>query len=186
MNDDQTKNLKDPRSFEERVFARFDAIDARFNTIDARFDAIDERFEVVEARLEKLEARSYDTKPIWEQALRSIMELTVEMGEVKTKVGVIEIRVGVIEEKVGGIEERVGVIEERVGVIEERVGGIEQQIVQMRADYAGLHDELVETQRDFKKKLDRRIELVLTTLLDTRDGIRDADDRITQLESKLA
>ena len=46
------------RSFEERVFARFDAIDAR---------------------LEKLEAKSYETKPIWERALAEVAETRLEM-----------------------------------------------------------------------------------------------------------
>lgn len=53
------------RSFEERIFARFDAIDARLDNVDAR--------------LQKLEAKSYDTKPIWERALAEIAETRREM-----------------------------------------------------------------------------------------------------------
>jgi hypothetical protein len=60
MNEEPTKDLPSKVSFEERVFARFDAIDARFDTVDAR--------------LEKLESRAYDTKLIWERALAAIME----------------------------------------------------------------------------------------------------------------
>jgi len=82
MNEEPTKELPNRSSFEERVFARFDAFDARFNAVDARFDAVD-------ARLERLESRAYDTKPIWERALAAIMELGLEMGEVKGKVGSI-------------------------------------------------------------------------------------------------
>jgi hypothetical protein len=41
MSEEHTQDLPDSRSFEERVFARFDAMDARFNAIDARFDAVD-------------------------------------------------------------------------------------------------------------------------------------------------
>src|SRR5439155_2693748 len=107
MNKEPTKELPNKRSFEERVFARFDAfdvrfdsvdarfdsvdarfnsVDARFNTVDARFNTVDARFDTVDARLEKLEARSYDTKPIWERALAKIMELGLEMGDGKSKV----------------------------------------------------------------------------------------------------
>lgn len=64
MSEDTTQN-QDGRSFEERVFARFDAIDARLNSMDER--------------LEKLEAKSYDTKPIWERALSEIQEVRTEM-----------------------------------------------------------------------------------------------------------
>ena len=67
MDEKSTKKLPTKLSFEERVFARFDSIDARFDTVEARFDT-------VEARLEKLEARGYDTKPIWERALKEIQE----------------------------------------------------------------------------------------------------------------
>lgn len=89
MNEEPTRKLPDARSFEERVFARFDSIDAR---------------------LEKLEARNYDTKPIWERALAAIMETGLEVGEIKTKVGVIEGKVSVIEEKVLTIENEISVI----------------------------------------------------------------------------
>lgn len=40
----------------------------------ARFDSIDER-------LEKFEARAYDTKPIWENALKEIAGTRIEMRE---------------------------------------------------------------------------------------------------------
>lgn len=90
MNETTTRGLPDKRSFEERVFARFDSVDARLGEIDSRFDH-------VEAGLEKLESHSYDTKPFWERALQAIMDTALEVGEIKTKVGVIETKVGVIE-----------------------------------------------------------------------------------------
>ena len=83
------------RPFEERVFARFDAVDvhlnafeARFDNVDARFDAVDSRLQKLEvraddtnSRLEKLEIRAYDTKPIWEQALKEIIETRREISK---------------------------------------------------------------------------------------------------------
>jgi chromosome segregation ATPase len=76
------------RPFEERVFARFDAIDARLNGVDARFDAVDARLQRLEvraddtnSRLEKLEIRSYDTKPIWEQALKEIVDTRRDLSK---------------------------------------------------------------------------------------------------------
>lgn len=36
MSDEKTQNLVDVRSFEERVFARFDALDARMDRMEAR------------------------------------------------------------------------------------------------------------------------------------------------------
>jgi len=62
------------RSFEERVFARFDAMDARFNALDSAVGALD-------ARVQKLEIRAYDTKPIWEQALKEIVDTRRELSK---------------------------------------------------------------------------------------------------------
>ena len=61
MSEDKTADMSGPRSFEERVFARFDALDRRLDNFAAR--------------LERLEAKSYDTKPIWEQALAELLAL---------------------------------------------------------------------------------------------------------------
>lgn len=85
--------MSDGRSFEERVFARFDAMDARFNVIDSRFDAVDARFDAVEARLQALESqaerRALETKSIWERALREILELKQGLSNVERKIDVL-------------------------------------------------------------------------------------------------
>ncbi|HSQ19238.1 MAG TPA: hypothetical protein VLR92_02575 [Blastocatellia bacterium] len=147
MNEEPTREFTDRKSFEERVFARFDAIEQRFDGVYARFD-------VIEVRLEKLESRSYDTKPIWERALAAITHTNLEVGEIKSKVEAIENRLATVEGDVAGL----------------------------RSDYASL----LENQRDFKVKIARRIDLVLETLVDTRENMRNSDARLSQLESKLA
>jgi hypothetical protein len=62
-----TEDMNGSRPFEERVFARFDAVDSGLKDLDAR--------------MQKLEARNYDTKPIWEQALKEIMETRRELSK---------------------------------------------------------------------------------------------------------
>ena len=71
MSEETTQNISggDGRSFEERVFARFDAQDVMLRDVDGR--------------LQKLEARSYDTKPIWEQALKEIADTRKELVETR-------------------------------------------------------------------------------------------------------
>ncbi len=69
MSEDRTREFSDNRSFEERVFARFDAMEGRFDGVDTRVGA--------------LEARALDTKPIWERALAEILEVKQGVGEVK-------------------------------------------------------------------------------------------------------
>ena len=70
------------RSFEERVFARFDAMDARFNALDSAVGTLD-------ARVQKLEIRAYDTKPIWEQALKEIVDTRRELSKRLDRIDVI-------------------------------------------------------------------------------------------------
>ena len=65
MSEETTQNIDGSRSFEERVFARFDALDSSIRDLDVR--------------LQKLEAHAYDTKPIREQALKETMETRREL-----------------------------------------------------------------------------------------------------------
>lgn len=74
MSEDTTGETHGGRSFEERVFVRFDAIDTGLGSVDARLGS-------VEARLEVLEAKSYDTRPIWERALAEIASLRESVNE---------------------------------------------------------------------------------------------------------
>ena len=67
MSEETTQNIDGKRSFEERVFARFDALEFTLRDMNGR--------------LENLEARSYDTKPIWEQALKEIIETRRELSK---------------------------------------------------------------------------------------------------------
>ena len=130
MNEEPTKDLPDRRSFEERVFARFDAVDSR---------------------LEKLESRSYDTKPVWERALTEILETRQDVVEVKSRVGVLA-----------------------------------TEVASMRTDYGAIRSEFEDLKRELIRQLSRRLDLVLKTMVDQRDDIRDAEARIEQLETKLA
>ena len=65
--------MADERSFEERIFARFDALDARLQTLEA-----------------ESERRAVETKPIWERALQEIMETRAEVVKVEDRLGRIE------------------------------------------------------------------------------------------------
>lgn len=93
MSEENTHNMPDGRSFEERVFARFDAMDARFDAIDKRFAAVDKRFDAIKMRLEALETqaekRALETKPIWERALAEILEVKGSLANLERKIDVL-------------------------------------------------------------------------------------------------
>jgi DNA repair exonuclease SbcCD ATPase subunit len=86
VNEELTRELPDGQSFEERVFARFDAMEAR---LEKRFGAIDERFDGVNTRLQALEAKALDTKPIWERALAEILEVRHGVEDLSRKIDVL-------------------------------------------------------------------------------------------------
>ena len=65
--EEKTQDMNGDRPFEERVFARFDALDLAVRDLDSR--------------MQKLEIRAYDTKPIWEQALKEIVETRRELSK---------------------------------------------------------------------------------------------------------
>jgi len=69
VGDENTENMNVKHPFAERVFARFDTLDSAISRLDSR--------------VQKLEIRAYDTKPIWEQALKEIIETKREIVETR-------------------------------------------------------------------------------------------------------
>lgn len=79
--DQNTEPMNGKRPFEERVFARFDSVDSAIRNLDSRLQSLEGRADDTNSRLEKLEIRAYDTKPIWEQAIKEIVETRREMSK---------------------------------------------------------------------------------------------------------
>jgi DNA repair exonuclease SbcCD ATPase subunit len=71
MSEDRTIDM-DGRSFEERVFARFDALDVRFNEIDSRLTTLED----------KVDRRLKETRPIWEQVLSRLDKVEERLSAV--------------------------------------------------------------------------------------------------------
>ncbi|HEX6188848.1 MAG TPA: hypothetical protein VFZ40_12285 [Pyrinomonadaceae bacterium] len=69
MSHEITRDINGDRPFEERVFARFDGIEGYLRSLDSR--------------VQVLESRGYDTKPIWERALKEILETRLELKEMR-------------------------------------------------------------------------------------------------------
>ena|SRR2546421_10912613 len=96
MSNEITNDLDGKRAFEDRVFARFDALEGYLKSLDSR--------------VQVLESRAYDTKPIWENALKEIVdtrrELTRRLDRIEAMV--LETRAGLSE-----AEDRLDRIESR-------------------------------------------------------------------------
>ena len=81
MAEENTEDMNGRRPFEERVFARFDTLDSAMRDTDSRLQGMDSQLQGMDSRLQKLEIRAYDTKPIWEQALKEIVETRRELSK---------------------------------------------------------------------------------------------------------
>ena len=71
MSQEITRNFGGDKPFEQRVFARFDGIEEFLRSLDSR--------------VQVLESRTHDTKPIWERALKEILETRVELKETRVE-----------------------------------------------------------------------------------------------------
>ena len=112
MSNDTTQKLPGgPSSFEERVFARFDALDARLQALenqgerfDARLRALEDQGNQFDACLHTLETqaeqRAVETKPIWERALAEILEVKEEILEVKEKLDDLDRKFSIVTEDI--------------------------------------------------------------------------------------
>ena len=128
MSGELTRELPDGRSFEDRVFARFDAMEARFNAIDVRFDSVDARFHALDlrfdavdsrldgldVRVQALESKALDTKPIWERALEEILEVKKGVEDLNRKIDVLNQDVLQVRADQRRVEKRMDQLETRV------------------------------------------------------------------------
>src|SRR4051812_32412885 len=86
MSGEKTQDLTDGRSFEERVFARFDAIDAGLRDLNARVQALEN----------EAERKAVETKPIWERALAEILALSEKLNTMSEKFDTVERKLDVL------------------------------------------------------------------------------------------
>jgi chromosome segregation ATPase len=108
MSENTTQETADGRSFEERVFARFDALDNRFNALEKRFDETDVRLTALE---DKVDARLHETRPIWEAVLSRLDSIDGEIKSVNRRVRVLHDDILRAREEQEDLRERVTKLE---------------------------------------------------------------------------
>src|SRR6266403_2661040 len=143
MDEEPTQNLSETRSFEERVFMRFDAVDSR---------------------LERLESRSYDTKPIWERALKEIHETRRDLGEVKAGLAGVKTDVAGLKSDVTGLKTD--------------VSGLKTDVFEMKNEFS-------DAKREVRRQVTKRLDQIQVFQFEYREDIRAAYERIEKLEKKV-
>ena len=109
MSEATTGNLNDGRSFEERVFARFDSLDARFDSLDKRVEALETQGK----------NRALDTKPIWERALAEIGGLSTQLRELKSELGDVKFELSEVKKELGEVKKELNEVKDRVTALED-------------------------------------------------------------------
>lgn len=89
MSEDKTAEMNGAASFEERVFARFDALDRQSANVQQQLTDVHQEIADVRERVKRLEAKQYDTKLIWEKALTELFEMRQEMRSLNRKITVL-------------------------------------------------------------------------------------------------
>ena len=160
MSEDKTAETKDSRSFEERVFARFDVVEGRLSN--------------VEIRIGKLEDRQYDTKPIWEQALAAIAETNQQMREgfAETNQRIAETNQR-MREGFNEIRDQLGVIVARLDAMDDKFKGIDERFNSLDKDL----------DNNFRG-VERKIDVLNRNILELRADQRYVDSRLEKIESQ--
>lgn len=108
MSDNPTTETPDSRSFEERVFARFDALDARMGNFERRMDSFESRLTSLE---EKVDTRLRETRPIWEA-------MQARLDGIESEVKAINRRLRVLHEDILYTKEGQQELRERIEKLE--------------------------------------------------------------------
>jgi chromosome segregation ATPase len=105
----------------ESVESRLEKLEVRADDTNSRLEKLEVRADETNSRLQKLEIRAYDTKPIWEQALKEIVDMKRDLSKRFSRIeaAVLEIRADLIE------------VEDRVEKdVEPRLQKLERKLIQ--------------------------------------------------------
>jgi len=172
MSEDKTAETKDSRSFEERVFARFDVVEGRLSN--------------VEIRIGKLEDRQYDTKPIWEQALAAIAETNQQMREgfAETNQRIAETNQR-IQGALEGIAETNQRMREEFAETNQRIAETNQRMREGFAETNQRIDETNQRMREGFNEIRDQLGVIVARLDAMDDKFKGIDERFNSLDTDL-
>jgi chromosome segregation ATPase len=188
MNEENTAETEESRSFQSRVFARFDTIDDRFERVEGQLSS-------VEIRISKLEERRYDTKPIWEQALAAIAETNRAMhagfGEFGRQLELINKSLDSMDARFDSMDTRFDSMDTRFDSMDTRFDSMDTRFDSMDARFDSM-DTKVEVRSntlhtDLENGLrgvERKIDVLNKNILDLQADQRYVDSRLERIESQ--
>jgi outer membrane murein-binding lipoprotein Lpp len=103
VSEESTRETSDARTFEERVFARFDALDAGMKALDSRMSRLEERVDQLE---EKVDRRLQETRPIWEAVQEQLRRLNSKVDILISDLYEMRANVASHEKRLTSLEEQ--------------------------------------------------------------------------------
>jgi chromosome segregation ATPase len=164
MSNDTTQNLPNSPSFEERVFARFDALDARFERMEERQKNMEERQERMEARFERMDER------------QERMEARFER---------MEARVEKMDDRQERTEARLERIETRLDGIDQRLEVLENKAYDTKPIWERALGEILELREDVRT-LNRKFKVITHDSITLRAEQSRLEDRMDKLDAERA
>ena len=195
MSEDRTAETDESRSFQDRVFARFDTIDDRFELVEGRLSS-------VEIRIGKLEDRQYDTKPIWENALAAIAETNTvmlagfdefrrQLESINARLDSMDARFDSMEVRFHSLDARFDSMDVRFDLMDVRFDSMDVRFDSMDAKFEDLSDKVEAGSNtlhtDFEDGLrgvERKIDVLNKNILELQADQRYVDSRLEKIESK--
>ena len=145
----------------------------------------------VEALNEKVELRLYDTKPMWEQVLKTVLE--IKEGQQR-----LEQRQERLEQRQERLEQRQERLEQRQEGLEQRQLSLEQKMEQLALGQMQLQENVQKTAqgldalrsesheiKTFCRDIMRRLSIFNDTLVTIQSDYRDIYDRVRLIEQSM-
>jgi DNA repair exonuclease SbcCD ATPase subunit len=124
MNEETTQNLNDGPSFEERVMARFDALDASMRDMRTGMQDMNTRLTSLEERVDQ---RLKETRPIWEQVLVRLDGMDARFDKFDARLAGVEKILGILNRKFRVFNEEILAWQNQQEDLEERVSKLESE-----------------------------------------------------------
>ncbi|HJU55536.1 MAG TPA: hypothetical protein VJ715_13225 [Pyrinomonadaceae bacterium] len=115
MSEEITQNIPDGRSFEERVMARFDALDTSMQDMRTSMRDMNARLTALEERVDQ---RLKETRPIWEQVLVRLDAMEKRFGRFERNMDNLNRKFRVFNEDILTWQNQQEDMEERVSKLE--------------------------------------------------------------------
>jgi chromosome segregation ATPase len=157
MSEENTKEFEQSKSFEDRVFLRFDAMDKRITSLELKEDR-----------------RQYETKPLWEHIV-----LTLDRLDEKVDAGFADInaRFSSVNERLEKMDQRFERIDERFERINERFDGIDERFERIDERFDGIDERF--------ERIDERFDGIDESIKSNNQTLQTVNGRLGAMEEKI-